>query len=713
MRIRFAFVMILLAAAAAIFFSGCAYYNTFYNAKHKFAEAERETVQAASPQQNQTNSGGARPGTTQPRPVPMEKYRKVIETSAKLLELYPKSRWVDDALLLMGISYYRINDLNRAERKFTELVTIFPKSPHVGSAIIWKAQTLSDQKKYDEAVGLLAGSLDKLKSSHDKSRALLQLARLHYSMKQWDEAAVKYRECLQFRQPRNQRMATLFEYGMSLYETKQYEDARKILAEVATHSQNLDQTYNAHLYWARCEIELDRFVEAEGILLRIRSAERFIDYMDESEFELADLTRRSNKMSDAIARYQQYAATHENSELRGLAFFRLANIYRTDPVDLSLAKSLLDSTIKSGASKEIADSARVILDQISKGLLALDRISTLRAQINGQRGVPQSASPVIPEKNNRAVANAQSDSLQSESDSTFVNQAIPSAKSADSLQSGLTPAEIAADSIIRALRQQKADSNAVNETIGQDSVSEAAPASPQQIEQLKRELQLAYLSIAEFYAFGLADTDSAMFYYRMAASDSVNPAVFWKANLALARMDTTDQVLTERYYRAVLSVDSIPRAAVNEARLALGMQPLDPDVPPQKIALREAEKARETGEVTLDSVLSLYTDVIRADSTSPEAQVALFAKGYIYQNEQKNIDSAASIYRELLRLHPNADYKEMLLARLNPPDSISAFNMTDDEFKGIKSGDVEAILKPEKDKSGWPPDEESLRGRRY
>jgi outer membrane protein assembly factor BamD (BamD/ComL family) len=86
----------------------CAYFNSLYNARKKFREAEKENRQAI-----EENN---RPQT--------QKYNSAIESAARLLQNYPDSKWADDALLLMGKSYYRIQQYNRAERKFEELSPI-------------------------------------------------------------------------------------------------------------------------------------------------------------------------------------------------------------------------------------------------------------------------------------------------------------------------------------------------------------------------------------------------------------------------------------------------------------------------------------------------------------------------------------------------------------------------------------------------------------
>ncbi|RPH94779.1 hypothetical protein EHM69_06355, partial [candidate division KSB1 bacterium] len=355
--------------ASILFLSGCAYFNTMYNAQKKFEEAEREVE--APPQQ--TEPGRPLPqGTVQPRPVPIEKYRKVIETSAKLLENYPKSRWVDDALLLMGISYYRINDLARAERKFSELTTLFPNSPHITTALIWKARVLSEQKRSEEAIELLREGTGKMKSGTRKADALFLLGNLYYDLKKWGDAAEQFHLSLQQKQRGEQRYTALYRYGLSLYNSGKHAEARDALSASAKASNSIAQAYDAYVYWSRCELALQNPAQAEAILLRVRSSERFLDYTDDIELELANLALETGRVNDAMTLYQNYIAEHETGEGRGLAFYRLASIQRYHQVNLTLAKSLLDSVIRCGASREIADSARMAIDQISKGLLALE-----------------------------------------------------------------------------------------------------------------------------------------------------------------------------------------------------------------------------------------------------------------------------------------------------------------------------------------------------
>ena len=82
-----------------VFSSSCAYYNTFYNAEQYFEEAEKLRLE---------KDGEMIPISA------MDKYGKTIEKSKKVIEDFPESKYVNEALLLMGKARYYRSDYDLA-----------------------------------------------------------------------------------------------------------------------------------------------------------------------------------------------------------------------------------------------------------------------------------------------------------------------------------------------------------------------------------------------------------------------------------------------------------------------------------------------------------------------------------------------------------------------------------------------------------------------
>jgi len=111
---------VLLLAASLLAAPGCAYFNTFYLAKKYYGQAERLA-----------RAGGS----DKLPPEAQRKYEESIKQSGKVLRYYPDSRWVDDALFLMGAALYGKRDYEEALRKFDELVAGHPRSKLVPWAL--------------------------------------------------------------------------------------------------------------------------------------------------------------------------------------------------------------------------------------------------------------------------------------------------------------------------------------------------------------------------------------------------------------------------------------------------------------------------------------------------------------------------------------------------------------------------------------------------
>ena len=92
-----------LALALALVLGGCGYFNSFYNARRQFSDAERARTRG--------ELGTARTA-----------YSGSIEKAAKSYRKYPRGRWADDALYLIGRAHFQLGDYAAARAAFAELL---------------------------------------------------------------------------------------------------------------------------------------------------------------------------------------------------------------------------------------------------------------------------------------------------------------------------------------------------------------------------------------------------------------------------------------------------------------------------------------------------------------------------------------------------------------------------------------------------------------
>lgn len=122
------------AALAAALLSGCAYYNTLYNARKLYREADKAAVAGGSEREQR------------------EKYKQVVEKCAKVIADYPKSRWIDDAVFLMGMALLKQGDDEKGIRTLRELRENFPRSEYAPEALYRLSAALEESGEHVQAL---------------------------------------------------------------------------------------------------------------------------------------------------------------------------------------------------------------------------------------------------------------------------------------------------------------------------------------------------------------------------------------------------------------------------------------------------------------------------------------------------------------------------------------------------------------------------------
>ncbi|MDM7916560.1 MAG: tetratricopeptide repeat protein, partial [Candidatus Eisenbacteria bacterium] len=116
--------------------ASCVYYNTFFLAKKSFHAAERSVAESK----------------TDKLPSDAERnYDLTLQQCRKVLASHHKSKWADDALYLMGASYYGKGDYDSALVRLAQIPEMFPKSEFRDDALFLTAMAKNKKREHDEA----------------------------------------------------------------------------------------------------------------------------------------------------------------------------------------------------------------------------------------------------------------------------------------------------------------------------------------------------------------------------------------------------------------------------------------------------------------------------------------------------------------------------------------------------------------------------------
>lgn len=221
--------------------TGCAYYNTFYNAKAAYKKAENE--------RRNTPAGGT------------GSYQQCIEKCLSLLRYYPKSKYVDDALFLIGMSRFHLGEYVQARSSFEGLLERFPETEYAERAYYTMGLAALRQ---DDAAGS-AKAFETLSQRFPDSRlnveAVFRKAEAKLESRDFDKAREDLRAFLRDH-PKSRLVGDAqLRLARTYYDEGRYREAREEYAKVLQHGVTPASQYEVELH-----IALSLRSQAEAVL---------------------------------------------------------------------------------------------------------------------------------------------------------------------------------------------------------------------------------------------------------------------------------------------------------------------------------------------------------------------------------------------------------------------------------------------------------------
>ena len=278
-------LLIIILTAALPNLAGCAYYNVYYNAQKAYDEAVKQVENSSS---------------TEITPEAIAQFDFAIEKASKVLQLYPDSRWADDALIMIGKSYYFQGNFPDAIEKFEELFNFFPDSKFVPEARSLYSKTLLNEGKYDLAELELNEIIDADTKEKFKSEAYLSLAELRYFRDDYYGAIELYKRILTDIKDKKIRAEAQLKIAERYLEAGQYELAVKEYAKVKNYDITPVQRFISEFGYGICLEYLEDYDSAIAKFAEMLSDEDFESNYVELLLEIARCWDRKEDYDQAI-----------------------------------------------------------------------------------------------------------------------------------------------------------------------------------------------------------------------------------------------------------------------------------------------------------------------------------------------------------------------------------------------------------------------------
>jgi TolA-binding protein len=594
-RPRFALWQIATFAATIFALQGCgAYFNTFYNTKKFYKEGIEEQKR--------------RGPDNKPTSTEIQKYDKAIEKASKLLQFHPKSRYVDDALLLLGECFFYKQEYLKAQRKFQELITIFPKSGLVPRAQIWLAKTNIELNDYGGAELVLNELQQREKKGELANQAQYFLGEIYFRREQWPEAAKAFEAAARKLGDEKLRGAAYMRLGECHITLHQYDQAAAALRRASAIAKNdVGFKFHARLKYAEALKNDQRLNEALNVLngmLKEFSTNRDLPFV---KLEMADCARLQGKIGTAIKQYVDIIEEHQRTDASAAAFFALGEIHERYYGDYGKAKESYDNVRReSGRSDKVTEAA-----SRSKALGDLIKLKETIATLQRQR---------------EALARGQVDSSR---------------------------LAVAAKKETTASASQRSISHVPRRARNAEAVQEAAKKAGDP-NKVAAELAKSKILLAELFMFNFNRPDSAMREYldvfEFFPQTEYAPQAMYSlayilgdAPATLAMRDSILQALAVEYANT-------PQGRGAKRRLGLADTMVVTTAPS---LFREAEEVL-IAQKDARSAVQLYQKFLQRQPDSKLAAQSLYAMGWIYEHKLADNKQALAAYKKLIETYPDS-----------------------------------------------------------
>lgn len=328
-----------------------AYYNTFYNAKKSFnsgqkrSEAQARKYNPLQPiriYQTPLGSGAA-------------ELQNAIDKGAEILRKYEDSKWVDDALEIIGKSFFYRREYFSADQKFDELYISTDNIVLKQRAVFWKGRVLLELELYDQGVQYLSDQLALFEGEWQDGlefEVMTVLAEHYVERESWFNALDQLNVSLPKLPKKEYKERGYFLLGQLNEIIGNNEEAFEAYSKVSQNYTNYDLQFEAQKKQAEVARALGNSDEAYKVFSSMVRDDKNTEFVSELNFELGKTEQdRGNykKAEDIYIQILRDKRIQPEAVTKARVYNGLAEINRFNYNNYEVAAAYYDSAAKVNA----------------------------------------------------------------------------------------------------------------------------------------------------------------------------------------------------------------------------------------------------------------------------------------------------------------------------------------------------------------------------
>jgi len=337
-------IPIAIAVFLTLTFSSCTciYFNTFHNIRQNFNGAEKTRKKE---------------GRDAARGAEVKQYTDAIAKASRVLERHPTSSWVDDALYIIGASYYYLGEFDKADRKFKELFANYPESKYIPQSRVLMAKTKLQLKEEAEAVVIFEEIFEREKDRSMKANAARSLGQYYFETKDYEKSNSYFLALIDSLGEESDKLRALIYVGDGYFDMYAFAKAKDSYRKALEHTPDTLQTYHLTFRLAECDYYLNNISAGLEKLGEMADDERYYDSLAPIRLKMAEGYEWEGDFNAAIDAFEQVIVENPRKNPAAIAYYQLGLIYQYDFEDLEKARGYYQKSREEAAGSPVAQDA--------------------------------------------------------------------------------------------------------------------------------------------------------------------------------------------------------------------------------------------------------------------------------------------------------------------------------------------------------------------
>lgn len=582
--------------------AGCAYYNTMFNAENLYDEGIKKIA-------NNTKS--------EITPDIRKDFYSAIDKCWKLINIYgDSSEYADDALLLIGKSYYNVEEYPKSERYLSQFLKKYKQSELFPDATLWYAKSLIQLDRESEALTYLNELLSSDLDEDFKSEVYYSMGLFYRKNEELTKSVTNLQKCVDLSEDDLRSATAQFEIGEIYFEQKDFIKAIDNYNKVREFDSPLEIEYRSLMQKVEAQLRLEEYDLALKSLQLILRDVRFQEKYAMVEAKIGETYVLNDKMELAVDHYFYVLDKYPRTEGSAEASFGLAQIMEFQYMLPDSARKLYLRVPKEYSRSEKSDESRnrakILQDYIKLSTALKESWNKLSMALHADTATVDTVASELP-----------ADSVSLETDSLEV------------------------------LNEEEKN----------------IELSPQKLSLIRKDIAEKQYKMAEFYLLTLDNPDSAIATYNKFINTGFDSTLIPKAYFAL-------YYIYDFVSRDSLNADSIaghiqqfypesPFAGYFKNR-GKKIKKTEVEIDTLKNRYLSAENQMHSGNYL--NAISELRNIAQVDSGGDWGGKSRYAIAWIYEKNLKDMEQALAAYKTLLTEYPNSPYAGIAKNKIKEPE---------------------------------------------